>query len=300
MVAGKERWGLGWSVNTSSYTTYSRTYLATGLVLVDPPVGDLVLTSDRSQRKRWPNKFYGSGYVDFTPWNGENARSMQQDTVCGPPRTSILDDIAWYWMNLASAEQIAGVQRDAAMSSIFLKKIVASNWNVLLEFVWAKLSEFERELGKFEGTKLDYLSDTLCDVNLFRRRLSWYYDEVEMSLRSVGIAVDGQSDEDGKELLSVLSRLQGCKEKVESLTPIVTGLLNVRQADISMRESRLVSKLTLVALVFIPLSFTASIFSMGEGFLPGDSLFWVYFAVALPLTLIILAPAWWWRGKSFI
>ena len=267
--------------------------------MVDPPVGDSVLTS-KSQWKRWPNTPYGSGYVDFTPWNGKNARSMRPDTVRGPLRRSILDDIAWYWTKMASAEQIASAHKDAAMSSIFLKKIVASNWNVLLEFVWAKLSEFERELGKFQGTKLTDLAETLADVNLFRRRLSWYYDEVEMSLRSVGIAVDGQSNDDGKELLSVLSRLQGCKEKVESLTPIVTGMLNVRQADISMKESRLVSKLTLVALVFIPLSFTASIFSMGGDYLPGSSLFWVYFAVALPTTLIILALAWWLRGKSFI
>lgn len=273
--------------------------LATALILVDPPVGERVRTG-KYQTKLWPNKPYGSGYIDFTPWDGENARSMRQDTVWGPPKVSILDDIAWYWMNVASTEQITSVQKDAAISSIFLKKIVASNWNVLLEFVWAKLSEFERELGKFEEAKLSYLAETLANVNLFRRRLSWYYDEVEMSLGSMGIAVDGQSNDDGKELVSILSRLQGCKGKVESLTPIVTGMLNVRQADISLKEARLVSKLTLVALVFIPLSFTASIFSMGGEFLPGSSLFWVYFAVALPVTLIILALTWWLRGKSFL
>ena len=185
------------------------------------------------------------------------------------------------------------------MSSIFLKKIAASNWNLLLEYVWAKLSEFEKEIGNFEGTKLNYVAETLADVNCFRRRISWYYDEVEMNLRSVGITVDGQSDDDGKELLSVLSRLQACKEKVDSLSPIVTGMLNVRQAENSMKEIRLVSKITLITLVFIPLSFTESIFSMGGDFLPGGSLFWVYFAVALSITLIILALTWWWRGKSF-
>ena len=202
---------------------------------------------------------------------------------------------------MASSEQIASVEKDSTRSSIFLKKIVASNLNVLLEFVWAKLSELERELGKFEGVELNYLAETLSNVNLFRRRLSWYYDEVEMNLRNLGISLeDGQDDEDGKELLNVLTRLQRYNEKIESLTPIVTGVLNVRQADISMRETRLVSKLTFVALVFIPLSFTASIFSMGGDFLPGNSLFWVYFAAALPITSIILGLTWWLRGKSFL
>lgn len=202
---------------------------------------------------------------------------------------------------------MSSVQNDVAMSAIFLKKIVASNWNVMLEFVWAKLSEFERALGRFEvrGTggqqePLHQLAEILTDVSLFRRRLLWYLDEVESSLRSEGIDINKESDDEGKELLSVLKRLQGFKEKVESLTSVVTGMLSVRQADMSQRETKLVSRLTFVALVFIPLSFTASIFSMGGDFLPGSSHFWVYFAAAVPMTFIILALAWLLRGQTWI
>lgn len=183
---------------------------------------------------------------------------------------------------------MSSVQNDVAMSAIFLKKIVVSNWNVMLEFVWAKLSEFERALGNPEvrGTggqqePLHQLAKILTDVSLFRRRLLWYLDEVESSLRSEGIDINKESDDEGKELLSVLKRLQGFKEKVESLTSVVTGMLSVRQADESQKQAKLVSRLTFVALVFIPLSFTASIFSMGADFLPGSSHFWVYFAAAV-------------------
>ena len=193
------------------------------------------------------------------------------------------------------------------MSAIFLKKIVASNWNVTLEYVWTKLCEFERALGsvKITGNRgqqepLDQLEEILTAVNIFRRRLFWYLDEVESSLRSVGINVDKESDDEGKELLSVQKRLQGFKEKVESFTSVVTGILSVRQADVSQKESKLVSRLTVLALVFIPLSFTASIFSMGGDFLPGSSRFWVYFAAAVPMTFIILALAWLLRGQTWI
>ena len=154
---------------------------------------------------------------------------------------------------------------------------------------------------------MDQLTDILAAVGLFRRRLFWYREEVESTLRSVGITVDQETDDEGKELLSVLQRLQRLNEKVESLTSVVTGNLSirqadmsVRQADISQREAKLVSRLTVVALVFIPLSFTASIFSMGGNFLPGSSLFWVYFAAAVPLTFIVLALAWLLRGKKWI
>lgn len=192
-----------------------RTYIwpCTAFILVDPPIGDSILVNG-NQSKQWRNEPYAFGYVDFTPWDGENARLNPEALVHGPPRTSMLDDIAWYWTHAASAEQITDAQNDMAMSAIFLQKIVASNWNVLLEYVWAKLCEFERELGAFEGKRFgkqedhaDHLAEILAGVNLFRRRLSYYYDEVEASLGSVGIGVDERSDDEGEELLSILVRL---------------------------------------------------------------------------------------------
>ena len=177
----------------------------------------------------------------------------------------------------------------------------------MLEFVWAKLSEFERALGspqvRGRGTQqkpLDQLAGILADVSLLRRRLLWYLDEVESNLRSMGIDIDKESDDEGKELLSVLKRLQGFKEKVESLKSVVTGMLSVRQEELSQKETKLVSRLTFVALVFILLSFTASIFSMGGDFLPGSSRFWVYFGAAVPMTFLILALAWLLRGQTWI
>ena len=281
--------------------------LATALILVDPPVGGSIL--DGQNQRSWQNVPYGHGYVDFTPWSVANTSSRWDDVGHGPPRTSIFDDIVWYWTRSASNEQISKAQDDVAISAIFLKKIVASSWNVMLEFVWAKLSEFERSIGMSEAVgswrsgsqrdPLDQLANISAGVNLFRRRLLWYLDEVELSLRSMGIDVEIENDDEGKELSSVLKRLQGFKEKVESLTSTVTGISSVRQAAISQQEAKLVSRLTVVALIFIPLSFTASIFSMGGDFQPGSPHFWVYFATAAPLTLLVLAIAWQLRGKSW-
>ena len=255
--------------------------------------------------RAWANQPYGRGYVDFTPWSADIARLVRGPyAALGPPRTSIFDDIMWYWTDVASVEQVLAAQEDAAMGAIFLQNIVASTWNVFLEFIWAKVSEFERELGGFESGKDRQvlsitLSRTLDKVNLYRRRLAWYIEEFEWSLQNLDIAVDDYNNQNNKDFLHILKRLRGCKDKVESVMSVVTGYLSVRQGEISheqsketIKESQLVSRLAYLALVFIPLSYIASIFSMGGDYLAGASHFWVYFAIAIPVTTIILVIAW--------
>ena len=46
--------------------------------------------------------------------------------------------------------------------------------------------------------------------------------------------------------------------------------------------------LTILGITFIPLAYVASLFSMSDGYRPGGELFWVYFAVALPLVVLII------------
>ena len=115
---------------------------------------------------KWPNRPYGWGYVDFTPWHRHVAHlAQEQSATSGPPRTSIFDDIIWYWTKVASVEQVTAAQNDAAVGAIFLKKIVASMWNVFLEYIWARLCEFERSLGGFEaGKNRGYLLNTLSET----------------------------------------------------------------------------------------------------------------------------------------
>ena len=70
---------------------------------------------------------------------------------------------------------------------------------------------------------------------------------------------------------------------------VLTGLLlRIRQVwpihiiDVSI---------TTLALVFVPLSFISSLFGMKDVNAPGGGLFWVYFAVAVPVTLLVYLVA---------
>ena len=84
------------------------------------------------------------------------------------------------------------------------------------------------------------------------------------------------------------------------LIPLAVQLADSRQSSIEAAD---IKRLTWVALVFVPLSWVAALFSMTEEFQPGHDHFWVYFAAAVPLSLILVAGSVVlssWRGSRTI
>ncbi|WXC50341.1 hypothetical protein QX201_010000 [Fusarium graminearum] len=61
------------------------------------------------------------------------------------------------------------------------------------------------------------------------------------------------------------------------------------QAEAANRMARSSGQLTKIATVIVPCSFVASIFSMGGKFEAGESLFFVYWTISVPMTLVLLA-----------
>ncbi|KAJ4400111.1 hypothetical protein N0V91_008902 [Didymella pomorum] len=69
----------------------------------------------------------------------------------------------------------------------------------------------------------------------------------------------------------------------------------ISEAHTSNGSAQSLSKITLLTMLFIPLSTVASIFSMSEDFLPGKTRAWAFWAVSIPL-LVALAISYWRRG----
>ena len=82
-----------------------------------------------------------------------------------------------------------------------------------------------------------------------------------------------------------------CAKRLESMLPVVTSLVQVIDSRRSFQETANIRRLTVLALVFVPLTFVASIFSMNNGTGPGEANFWQYFAVAIPLSGLVFLVA---------
>lgn len=61
------------------------------------------------------------------------------------------------------------------------------------------------------------------------------------------------------------------------------------QTKIANRHARSAGQLTKIATIIVPCTFVASIFSMGGSFAAGEHLFFVYWAISVPITLALLS-----------
>ena len=242
-----------------------------------------------------PSEPYQGGYLDFI-----QASSLQDSCqTTGPSRDSILEDICYYWMHHASCIDI---KHCPSVSTVFLKKVIASNYMILIEYVKAMLSTLEWSLSRqnqdISEIKIAWAEQRWSDLQSWSRRCSEYCDNVESIIDSLAIPL---SDMDAgnwtscqKDFHLIHRKLTGLKRRSDALISSLTGLAGIlgnrqtlKEASRSLHEAKSVKILTLLGMMFAPLFLTSGIFSMSEKFLPGANYFWIYVVVAIPLVLVV-------------
>lgn len=76
----------------------------------------------------------------------------------------------------------------------------------------------------------------------------------------------------------------------ETLKSIADGYMQyvaIQEAQVSNSNAQSLSRLTLLTMLFVPLSTLASIFSMSGVFLPGQTKAWMFWIVALPVIAML-------------
>ena len=79
--------------------------------------------------------------------------------------------------------------------------------------------------------------------------------------------------------------------RLEALVSITTSLIQTVDCRRSLTETRNISLLTYLALSFIPLTFVSGLFSVNDTIALGGRLFGLYFAMSIPLCIIVFLIA---------
>jgi hypothetical protein len=283
------------------------------LVLVDPPVTECIQMSNGTVTLRHLNNGpYQYGYVDFTPW--EDVHDEPFYVQQSPSRQCVYDDIYFYLTHpRAVREHLA-----PDIAALIIQKLVLSNNIAFIEFLKAIISRLEMQIVLSKDIKnYAWLADTMSELFAWKRRITESCEESEAALDDLHIPA-GPSEEqptDGNDSWNqchndfryVHRRMLNLRTRIFELITSANGLIGLVEAQksvdaaiasqlatkasteatkASLGEAKAARTLAVIGVLFLPFSFTASLLSLGQDFEPGQSRFWIYWAVALPIVCL--------------
>ncbi|KAH7330046.1 hypothetical protein BKA65DRAFT_527721 [Rhexocercosporidium sp. MPI-PUGE-AT-0058] len=231
------------------------------IILTDPPVREVTHTRGLQVSHMCNTPFQG-GYLDFIP-----LAFPLPDMRTGPPRTSMHDDLIYYWKTHYSAFESLSSPRVAAL---FPQKITASHYMQLL--YWS-------------------------DIQALNKRCAKYCEDVERIILTLDLDNAKETMKEdwmntGKDFTFILTRLKVLKSRCEVLLGSITALVGIagnrqslEETKRSIREAKNVKLLTLIGMIFIPLAFVCGLFSMNDRYLPAVPVVIVMFLGAMMLSL---------------
>jgi hypothetical protein len=232
---------------------------------------------------------FQGGYNDFINYNSlEEAAATS-----GPPRSSMFDDLCYYYEKHADLVKPDGNPHSVTM---FLKKIIASHYMLLAEYNRALLEHLEWLLSRredFGNLGVKWVEERWSDLQSANRRCESYHRHLRSIIRELRIERKRGDPPDwtsvSEDFLVLEERFRDLKKKAEGLVSSFTGLAGIVGNRQSLAEARSVRILTILGTTFLPLSFTSAFFSMQTQYLPGASQFRVYLSVAIPLLFVVSA-----------
>ncbi len=162
---------------------------------------------------------------------------------------------------------------------------IVDHYFVILEEFGEKIESLEDELVTNPS------SETLQTIHTLKRDLIFYRRSV-WPLREVINRVErGESqlmtETTGIYLRDVYDHTIQVIETIETYRDMVAGMLDIYLSSLSNRMNQVVKVLTIIATIFIPLTFIAGIYGMNFKFMPELEWYWGYPAALLVMLLVV-------------
>lgn len=181
-----------------------------------------------------------------------------------------------------------------------LYRIAASNWNLDNDYINRELFTIEYILEKREWTFGD-LEICLKDLYVYRRRCSKYHELITESKEQCSRrgqkhwSKDHSSDlamQHGRDLEEDFTFLQSRTaetiNRIEKNINLLIALVAIGEGKQQLEENRGIVRLSLLATVFLPFSTVAAILGMQGSYAPDSGGFWLFWAIAVPLTALVM------------
>jgi Mg2+ and Co2+ transporter CorA len=209
----------------------------------------------------------------------------------------LLEDLVYYWRR-DSPPSFNAATPSLLSLSYYSFKIMVAEWMNFANLVHYSVENLEYTLEGLSKniTELEGLERDLRSLQSWRRRVDDSIVKIHTLIRTAqSLRSDPSFSDEWESIIEdssyIASRIGLYGRRFEAMVPVFTGLIQISESRLSFAETKNISRLTYMALVFVPLTFVSSLFSMTGDLAPGKRQFWIYFLVAAPLVIIVFMVA---------
>lgn len=274
-----------------------------GVILCDPPIESIRVDYSLPEQIRVQESIVPCGYLDFMPLQ------YQLERRSGPSRRSMMADLRFYLTTSPKELDLSPIDTVRLIAT----KIVASHYVMQADYLREIMNQLELSPERMEDQADIRIADAeeqWTDAQTLGRRMNQYCEYLEANMLQLRVPFrepDTSQVADWTDITAdfqyLYLRFKGLRHRAEMINSSITGLTGIvgnRQAireqqlalgaaERSIREARSAKALTFVGLIFIPLAYTSSLFSMGSPYGPGQDGFWLYFAISIPLIILVVS-----------
>lgn len=172
--------------------------------------------------------------------------------------------------------------------------MIAAEWITYLELLYHNLKPYEycRSKGQLAIEQIALLNADIYALQQWIRRCMASAHKIRYVIDFLEQRVIKEQDMKCSALLledykHIGFSIDTYSHRLEGLMSIATSLIQTVDSRRWLTETISISRLSYLALSFIPLTFVSSLFSMNDNIAPGGRLFGLYFAVSIPLCIIV-------------
>ena len=175
---------------------------------------------------------------------------------------------------------------------------IVDNYFIVLEKIGERVEDLEEVLINDPNPETLQMIHNLKRELIYLRKSVWPLREVISSLER------GDSkfiqEKSAVFLRDVYDHTVQVIDTTETLRDIVSGMLDVYLSSISNRMNEVMKLLTIIATIFIPLTFIAGIYGMNFQYMPELGMHWGYFITLGVMFGIFVGMVIWFKRRKYL
>jgi magnesium transporter len=179
-----------------------------------------------------------------------------------------------------------------------LMDAIVDSYFIILEKMGGKIEDMEEKLVADPTTETLQTIHNLKRDMMFLRRSVWPLREVISGLERTGSPLIKETTD--IYLRDVYDHTIQVIDTIETFRDMVTGMLDIYLSSISNKMNEVMKVLTIIATIFIPLTFIAGIYGMNFKYMPELEWHWGYFAALFIMVIIGVVMLIYFRKKKWL